>query len=30
MRHLLAIRDLSADDLRQILDLSDAPYSRAI
>ena len=30
MRHLLAIRDLLADDLRQILDLSEAPYSRAI
>ena len=30
MRHLLTIRDLSADDLTQILDLSEARYSRAI
>ena len=30
MRHLLAIRDLSKDDLQQILTLSEAPYSRAI
>jgi ornithine carbamoyltransferase len=30
MRHLLAIRDLSADDLRGILDLSEAPISRVI
>ena len=30
MRHLLAIRDLSADDLRSILALSEAPYSHAL
>ena len=30
MRHLLAIRDLATDDLTQILDLSEAPHSRAI
>ena len=30
MRHLLAIRDLSKDDLQQILTLSEAPFSRAI
>ena len=30
MRHLLAIRDLSTDDLRSILALSEAPYSHAL
>ena len=30
MKHLLAIRDLSADDLRMILELSEAAYSRAL
>ena len=30
MRHLLAIRDLSADDLLQILDLSETPHSHVI
>ena len=30
MRHLLAIRDLSADDLRTILALSEQPYTRAL
>ena len=30
MRHLLAIRDLSADDLRAILTLSEQPYTRVL
>ena len=30
MRHLLAIRDLSGDDLRAILDLSEGPYSHVL
>ena len=30
MKHLLAIRDLSAEDLRSILALSEAPYSHAL
>ncbi len=30
MRHLLAIRDLSADDLRTILELSEGPAKRAL
>lgn len=30
MRHLLAIRDLAADELRRILDLSEAPHSHPI
>ena len=30
MRHLLAIRDLSADDLRTILALSEQPYTRVL
>ena len=30
MKHLLAIRDLSADDLRTILALSEQPYTRVL
>lgn len=30
MRHLLAIRDLAADDLRRILDLSEAPAAKPL
>lgn len=30
MKHLLAIRDLSTDDLKLILELSEAPYTRAL
>ena len=30
MKHLLAIRDLSADDLRVILALSEQPYARVL
>ena len=30
MRHLLTIRDLSADDLKSILALSEGPYSHAL
>ena len=30
MRHLLAIRDLSADDLKAILALSEAPFTRTL
>lgn len=30
MKHLLAIRDLSADDLQTILALSEAPYTRSL
>jgi ornithine carbamoyltransferase len=30
VKHLLAIRDLSADDLKAILELSEAPYTRAL
>ena len=30
MKHLLAIRDLSADDLQAILSLSEAPYSHVL
>lgn len=30
MKHLLAIRDLSADDLRSMLDLSEGPYTRVL
>ena len=30
MRHLLSIRDLSASDLRTILDLSTAPFTQAL
>jgi ornithine carbamoyltransferase len=30
VKHLLAIRDLTADDLKAILDLSEAPYTRVL
>ena len=30
MKHLLAIRDLSVDDLRTILALSEQPYTRVL
>ena len=30
MKHLLAIRDLSADDLQAILALSEGPYSHVL
>lgn len=30
MKHLLAIRDLSADDLKSVLNLSEAPYTHVL